>query len=197
MNILVPKSFKIKHEILGVLIKHRDFKYDNMETADFFLDFNDLKASLPKYDDKTLLSHLQILKDKGEIIQSKVIGTKKFTIEKSGANSYSDESYLTTGRKIRLDSIYLFLSIIVSVTIIADFLLKNLYEDESKIDVKELRLLKEQGKTIICSQQNQNIYSLNNPQILKDTNNIKDIKSKERMPTESTKEELKQQPKME
>lgn len=152
MNIFTPKSFLIKHKILEILVQHRDFNRANNIENDHFVSIKTILEKLRESNEVKVLDHLQILKDKEEIIQSGVIGTKSFCINKFGANAFTDKTYLRDGCKYRREIIYDILKICGALLVLVNFFQTVILEVHNKSRIESLEKQLEQIKNNISQE---------------------------------------------
>jgi len=98
----IDKSYKIRHQILGVL--YNDWvAHDQEENRTVGSIRIASETSIP-IADIHLWQHLLV--EKGEIVVSNNDGQSMMSIQQNGISAYIDNRYLKEGRKVKWDGIY-------------------------------------------------------------------------------------------
>ena len=117
MNILIPKEYKIRHEILRVLnnaLKNNAISDSNSPTVSE----ENIFKSLNKYDKDSIIEQLVYLK-----VNSDIKSIDNYWIETKGVKSFIDKTYLEFGKTQALNRGYDYGKNILVVIAVATFFL--------------------------------------------------------------------------
>ncbi len=89
---LIPKNFKVKHDLLGLLNSHtnKDDSYD--------IKMSQIAETFKKYDEKFLYDQLYVLDENKDIKFLPSSEDQKFMITRQGVKSFIDKVYLESGK---------------------------------------------------------------------------------------------------
>lgn len=128
----IPKNFKIKHQLLGLL------KSQMKEDTPDGIRLSQIAEILKVYDKKSLYDHLYVLDENKHIVFLSTDEDPKFMITKQGVKSFIDEEYYKDGRKERLELIYDILKILAALTVLITFFRTICLEYQNKIAIEKI-----------------------------------------------------------